>query len=67
MIKKLVKLKEKAFQYGLDIFTEMETEFNWHVYKQNRAGVEQDKDKIIGLNVIDVTNWISWYLALYHI
>ena len=58
MINKLVELKEKSFEYGSKIFNELKQELKKYISTQISGDNEAYTQKFIGLNVVDITNWL---------
>ena len=57
-MKKWIKMKEKSFKHGEEIINKLQNELT--AYIDNLLGEEKRnfKDKFIGLNVIEITNWL---------
>lgn len=58
MVKKLVKFKEKAFEYGTNAIGSLKGEFDLYLEGLLSEDTIEYQKKFIGLNVIDITNWI---------
>lgn len=57
-IKKWVKRKEEAFKYGTNCINNLQGLYDGYVNNQLGEDKKSYGDKFIGLNVIDVTNWL---------
>ena len=58
VINNLVKMKEKAFEYGTNLINALKQEIEATISQRTNAYSDEEKKKFIGLNAIDVANLI---------
>lgn len=58
IIKRLVKLKEKAFEYGTNLINLLQSELSQYAASLLVGDTKQYQEKFIGLNAIDITKWL---------